>query len=781
MSRNVSQNISHVHTETGGRSFIGIADNSTHFHQYPEQPGSPVSPLSTVPFRRDPDFVSRDKLLDEIRQRNLVPSTGILSLTIRRKSQVAIEYSYWIRQNNAARFEQSFRYFADQVKIPGRDDSKQNIYNLVKNWLRDEKRGNWVVILDNVDDYEFLTAQPQSPGSSINGQADSPPKKPLLRFLPEIKNGSIIVTSQSEEIASKVVDHKEIIKVEPMDQLEALQLLQKKLKARAEGEEACALVKELEFMPLAIVQAAGYINSQPRCSVSQYLERFRKCDRNIIKLLKHEAGHLNRDWEAKNSILLTWQMSFDRIQEVRRSAADLLSLMSFFDRQGIQESLLQVNDEAGNSNSRSGDVASDSSDSGTDTDDTFEQDVATLNHYSLVSFGDNTTTLTLTMHRLVQLSVRTWLKAQGQLERWNTRFIVHLRKEFPENPEYENWEKCRLLFPHVKSAMSQRPQPRDMNSDLWDTQYPPSILSWADLMHQGALYALGSGNIADRRKMASRSREARMEGLGFRCQDGYYESVIANSGRLAMTFRLDEHWKEAEIIEEQVMKMSKDILGESHHLTLQSSNRLVTFYMNQGYWDKAEQLVRPLIEAKRKKYGEDDPVTMISTNHLATIFLNQKMWQEAEKLQLIVMKNYKTLSPNNPRTLMIMANLAATLWHLGKVKKAEKLELEVLERRKKVLGKNHPDTLMTMHNLAATFGSQNQWDKAEQLEREALERRKSVLGENHHDTLKSTVHLAGFCFFQGRHAEAGELLSACFPTQEVPSSVDSMVQFMLKY
>ena len=43
--------------------------------------------------------------------------------------------------SNAARFEQSYREIADQVEIPGRSDPKANIFKLVYNWLRDEKKG----------------------------------------------------------------------------------------------------------------------------------------------------------------------------------------------------------------------------------------------------------------------------------------------------------------------------------------------------------------------------------------------------------------------------------------------------------------------------------------------------------------------------------------------------------------------------------------------------------------------------------------------------------------
>ena len=93
-------------------------------------------------------------------------------------------------------------------------------------------------------------------------------------------------------------------------------------------------------MPLAIVQAAAYIRQRaPRCSIHKYLDEFRKSDKRKTSLLNHEVGHLRRDPEAENSILITWQILFDHIRDTQRSAADLLSLINFFNRQGIPEAL----------------------------------------------------------------------------------------------------------------------------------------------------------------------------------------------------------------------------------------------------------------------------------------------------------------------------------------------------------------------------------------------------------------------------------------------------------
>jgi hypothetical protein len=141
-------------------------------------------------------------------------------------------------------------------------------------------------------------------------------------------------------VASRVVEESEITPVKPMDEEDAVTLLKKKFGTESNSVDLAELAAVLEFMPLAIVQAAAYIRQRaPRCSIHKYLDEFRKSDKRKTSLLNHKAGHLRRDPEAKNSILITWQISFDHIRDTQRSAADLLSLMSFFNRQGIPEAL----------------------------------------------------------------------------------------------------------------------------------------------------------------------------------------------------------------------------------------------------------------------------------------------------------------------------------------------------------------------------------------------------------------------------------------------------------
>lgn len=305
-------------------------------------------------------------------------AAGLLLTLDHRKTQLAIEYAhqvrrqspetwvFWVHASNAARLEKSLRDLADRVKIPGRQDREVDIFQLVGNWLQDQTIGKWILILDNVDDDGLLrkpsSTSPEYQSHQTSSQSDyNIVTQPPLRALLQSSDGFIIVTSRSKRVGLEIAGPRNLIEVQPMRNLEAVDLLQKKLNIGAEREHLEQLVEALELMPLAIIQAAGYITHQPRCSVLQYLEKIQKSDRDAMRLLNYEAGLLTRDWDAKNSILLTWQISFDYIQNVRPSAAGLLSLMSFFDRQGIQESVLRVQNTQSPNDISDSEMARDSS------------------------------------------------------------------------------------------------------------------------------------------------------------------------------------------------------------------------------------------------------------------------------------------------------------------------------------------------------------------------------------------------------------------------------------
>ena len=252
--------------------------------------------------------------LGEVETCRLIPSANFLG----RKSQLAIEYAYQIRKrspetwvfwdhaSNAARFEQSYREIADQIEIPGRSDPKANIFRLVYNWMRDERKGKWILILDNVDDAGFLLDTQLTARGPPSG-LDSRDSQPLREYLPRSRNGSTLMTTRTRGTALQLVEENDMIAVEPMDESRALALFEKKLRMQDNTKDMVELATALEFMPLAIVQAATYISQRvPYCSIQQYLREFQRGDGKRSSLLNYEGGHLRKDWDAKNSIIITW-------------------------------------------------------------------------------------------------------------------------------------------------------------------------------------------------------------------------------------------------------------------------------------------------------------------------------------------------------------------------------------------------------------------------------------------------------------------------------------------
>ncbi|RYP42475.1 hypothetical protein DL767_000163 [Monosporascus sp. MG133] len=418
------------------------------------------TPSSTVPFRRDPHFVDRDVLAEiECKSKQPASRVALVGLGGVGKSQLAVEYSYrtrerspgtwvfWVPASSPARFEEGYRKIAERAKLPGWDQSDVDILRLVYSWLSHEANGRWVMIIDNADDINVFSLSGRDVAFQLTGS------------------------------------YADIIRIPPMEQAHALALLRNKLGGNVEHDDAVALVEALDYMPLAIAQAAAYISQRaPRATVSRYLQDLRRGDRDRAKLLNMDIGDSRRDGTASNSIIATWQISFEHIRRDRPSAMRLLSLMSLFDRQGIPDSLLDGRYQ-------------DASDASSD----FEEDLNTLTSFSLVA--TDVEGHQFEMHRLVQFSTRKWLELQGELEGWREKYVRLMDDNYPAG-KYENWKACRALFPHAEAAVPCRPG-------------GGSILeAWASVLYKAAWYAGGVGNYQAAHEMNRGALEAREATLG---------------------------------------------------------------------------------------------------------------------------------------------------------------------------------------------------------------------------------------------------------------------------
>ncbi|GAB7336927.1 hypothetical protein MBLNU13_g01769t2 [Cladosporium sp. NU13] len=452
-----------------------------------ERAETPPAPLSTVPFRRDPDYVQRGPLLEEITLKLSRPAArvALVGLGGVGKSQLAIEYTHqlrtqspetwvlWLYASNASRLEQSVRGALDRLKVRRRQDAKANVFQLLHDWLCDGRSKPWLVVLDNADDTRVLGAAPSVREKADDGTTSGQQEKALLEYLPQCEHGKILVTSRNKDAAKEIVYWKDIVVVKPMETEQAVALLEKKLDRVYDMQDVATLAQALDFMPLAMAQAAAYICQRTgRCTVQEYVEKLGQYDRSEASVLDIDERDLRRDREASNSIMLTWQISFNHIREVRPSASDLLSLMSFFDRQAIPGALLQekgtsqAESEEKDSSADSDDSERSSEDAGSgnpsegnaavpiDNAEEYEKDIIVLRNYSFIS--STTDRAVFEMHRLVQVATKKWLRGAKQFDRWASQFISNLEEAFPTSDIGDWASSSKVAPPKWKLRLSSR-------------------------------------------------------------------------------------------------------------------------------------------------------------------------------------------------------------------------------------------------------------------------------------------------------------------------------------
>ncbi|KAJ7930519.1 P-loop containing nucleoside triphosphate hydrolase protein, partial [Mycena leptocephala] len=224
------------------------------------------------------------------------------------KTQIALKFI-----NDSSHFTDKF--FLDGSTVKTIDNGLKNIAS-VKNvgklsqdalrWLVTTQE-DWLLFYDNADD----------------------PKIDLNRFLPQCNHGNIIITTRNPALRGYAGAH---FAVSDMDETDAVMLLLKSAGqdiSPASERIAAAIVQQLWYLPLAIVQAGAFILQSG--ALDSYLDIYMK---NRAQLLseKPAQSHANYPW----TVYTTWQMSFGQLSPL---AAMFLQLCSFLHRDGISEEI----------------------------------------------------------------------------------------------------------------------------------------------------------------------------------------------------------------------------------------------------------------------------------------------------------------------------------------------------------------------------------------------------------------------------------------------------------
>ena len=662
-----------------------------------------------VPYLRNPDFVGREDILQDIASRmtfkhGIQARLALWGLGGVGKSQIATEYVYavreayteqgisvfWIHAASRARFEQSYLDVASKASIIVSTNPNEDRLELIANWLKNEENGRWLMIIDNADDIDLFNISTQR-DDRVEGSTPG-----LSKYIPYCDHGSILFTSRSKSVCLDLTSSNSLIHVTKMNPDECDLFLRRTMQDNQLDEGMHELISLLGHLPLALTQAAAFM-CRNTMTTSDYLELYNESEANRLNLLSQEFQAFGRD-SVPNAIAATWTISFNQIKEKEPMAARLLSTMSFLDQQDIPKALLPR---------------------GECTSVQFEMALGVLQGYSMITASSSEKAYG--MHGLIQISTRQWLLSTKETLKWIREALAMLLDQFPM-AEFGNWSDCARYLPHAQSVLShvKAAQMEEMDEVL--------------LLLRTAKYLYSQGHFKEAEKLQLRARDT-----SYKIGGAEHNETLSSMNDLALTYWDQGRWKEAEALQVEVLETHKKIHRMDHPNTLASMNNLALTYWNQGQWKEAEALQVKVLETHKRILGVEHPDMLTSMNNLALTYLNQGRWKDAEALQVKVLETYKRiLGVEHPDTLRSVSNLALTYQNQGRWKEAEALQVEVLEARKRILGVDHPDMLFSMNNLAFIYKSQGRDKEAIVLMKQVVRLQQEKLGTKHPYTMMST-------------------------------------------
>lgn len=284
----------------------------------------PMAPANT--------FVGRDNYLQTIEDHFTSPEfsgqqrrLGIHGLGGSGKTQIAITYAFNHRPSyeaiffiNATSHDSAARDFSkihQLLKLAEVDGNEAKV-EAVKRWFCRTDNRKWLLIFDNADDLEAVD---------------------VSSYFPITDCGDILITSRDARIAdADLTSYAFHLDVLEKDEAKALLVKRAGIKLplnEADESTAGRIVEELGGLPLAIDQAGAYISTR-RKKLQDYLKLYQAQQKNLL-------GYHPKFSKYENTVMTTWEISFQKIESESPEVAQLLLLLSQYDPSNIPDVMLK--------------------------------------------------------------------------------------------------------------------------------------------------------------------------------------------------------------------------------------------------------------------------------------------------------------------------------------------------------------------------------------------------------------------------------------------------------
>lgn len=657
-----------------------------------------------VPLPRNPHFRGRDELLDELAkalyesgEAALTPAVSGRAMGGRAltglggigKTQTALAYAYrhqreyaavwWLDAESEPVLLASYGRIARALGLVGEMESDPQVaVHRAHAWLADHAR--WLVVFDN---------------------AEAPAL--VRKYLPSVAGGHVLVTSRNpawRSVAPPLV-------VPLLSREEAVNLLMARC-GQSDIETARALAAELGDLPLALAQAAAYIESTG-CDLGHYQGLFRRAQARLLGKGDPPEGY-------SRTVAATWSLAFDKVRRESPAAAELLSLLAFLDPSGVP--LRLVREQAEHLPAVLAQIAA----------DPLELDAAIglLRRHALVEREGER----LLVHRLVQMVVREHL-GQEAARHMATRAVAAVKAAFPFDWHgLATWASSREMLPHALTATAHA------------TKLGAGTVVAGHLLHRAGQYLHRHGLLAEARQALERALEVWKKVLGTE----EHPDVAASLYELAKVLQALGELTEARRHLELFLEIKKEVLGTEEHPDVAISLTVLAIVLQaQGELAEARRHLERSLEIWREVLGSEEHLEMAASLHtLATVLHAQGELAEARRhLERSLEIAKKVLgTEEHPDVAASLHELARVLHAQGELAEAQQHCERSLAIKASVYGtREHYYTAMTEVLLGRVLLQTGEREAGLELLCHALAVYQKQLGAEHSYTRNLTAFL----------------------------------------
>ena len=647
-----------------------------------------------VPFDHNVFFTGREDVLTKIRE--ALQSSGKAALSGLGgigKTQTAVEFAHrysenytailWVKADSREAIVSGFAELAGVLNLSDKDVQDQNVViESVKQWFNNNQ--NWLLILDNADDLKLVTD-----------------------FLPKGKKGHVILTTRAQA-TGKIAKRIEIGKLELNAGagflLRRAKIIgeQSSLTDSSDIDQAVAkqITQKMGGLPLALDQAGAYIE-ETGMGLVDYFEMYKT---HGLKLLKERGGILT---DHPDSVVTTWLLSFEKIEQASPCAAEILQFLAFLHPDTIpEEFLVDVAKKLGPTlEPVLGDLYE------------LNQAISEILKYSLIRRDPKAKTLQI--HRLVQAVIKNGIDDVKQ--KWLSEKVVLATNHAFPLVEFSTWPQCERL---ILQAQNCRELIEQRNIEIPDAA---RLLTRAGEYLKGrALYV--ESNVFLRKAL---SLSKRIWGLD-------HQHVADSLNGLAELYYVRGDYRKAESFYLQALEIRKRGLGVAHPDVASTLNNLGLLYKTQGKYKEAEPLYKRALRIRKRALGIDHPDVGQSMNNVGMLYSEQSKFGSAKRrfqraLEILESKH----GMGHPDVAIIVNNLALLYHKQKRYDVAEPLYRRAMGLWECTLGNDHPDVATCLSNLALLYDEQGEYDKAKPFYQQALRISRQALGLKHPHTIQT--------------------------------------------